>query len=130
MRSASLPVVQAEKLPCDSCGGKCCIAAPFSAAELRRARIANGGVYPVGAKVIGGMPIKSKFGGGSAFLVVKDADLTCAFLMGGRCSIYEARPLTCQQYGLVPELPCMELHPEKARAIAAQQLREIREALS
>ena len=125
LRPLSLSVLQSEHLPCDSCGGKCCSVAPFSPSELRAARLANGGSYPAGAKIIGGFPIKAKFGGGEGSIVVSDDQMTCAFLVAGRCSIYEARPRACRDYGRVPEL-----HPEHAVRIGMRNHKQIQELLS
>lgn len=53
---------------------------------------------------------------GSAIMVhAGDADRTCAYLVDGRCSIYDDRPSTCRRYGLVPALPCLYLYPDEAR---------------
>jgi Fe-S-cluster containining protein len=30
----------------------------------------------------------------------------CAFLVEGKCSIYNSRPLVCKLYGIEPKLPC------------------------
>jgi len=122
----SLTVLQSERLPCHSCGGKCCTFAPFTASELRQARLANGGSYPSGARVLSGLPIKAMFGGGSGSLVVGADGITCAFLKDGRCSIYEARPRACRDYGRVPELPCQVLHPKESRAIAERNWGQVR----
>lgn len=128
LRSLSLAVLQAEHLPCDTCGGKCCSFAPFTPTELRAARLANGGSFPAGAKVVGGFPIKVKFGGGEGgSVVVADDEMTCAFLVAGRCSIYEARPRACRDYGRVVELPCQVVHPEHAAKIAADNYRALQE---
>lgn len=113
----TLAVLQAEKLPCEGCGGKCCTVAGFTPTELRVARLANGGSYPPGARVVSGLPIKSSMGGGMGSIVVSDDKGTCAFLVSGQCSIYEARPRVCRDYGRVPELPCMVLHPREAMQI-------------
>lgn len=126
LRPLSLAVLRSEHLPCDSCGGKCCSVAPFSPSELRAARLANGGSYPAGAKVIGGFPVKAEFGGGAGSIVVSDDQMTCAFLVSGRCSIYEARPRACRDYGRVPELPCLVVHPEHAARIGEKNHRQIR----
>lgn len=111
----SLKVLRNEKLPCDSCGGACCTFAPFTVAEARAARIANGGTHPAGSRVVPGLPAKDRFGGGSSLLIVKADGETCAYLQGGRCTIYEARPQACRAYGRIPEMPCQVLHPREAQ---------------
>lgn len=32
--------------------------------------------------------------------------LSCGYLVAGRCSVYDQRPLLCRLYGVVPDLPC------------------------
>lgn len=119
----TLRVLQQEKLPCGSCGGRCCVLAPFTGSELRAARLAAGGSYPEGARVVPGLPAKARFGGGATSLVVGPDGVTCAFLTGGSCSIYEARPRACRDYGRVPEMPCEVLHPREAAREATRALR-------
>ena len=121
----TLRVLQADRLPCDTCGGLCCTLAGFTPTELRAARLANGGSYPPGARVLSGFPIKAQFGGGMGSMVVSDDKGTCAFLISGCCSIYDARPRVCRDYGRVPELPCPVLHPEEAATIGRRGLRII-----
>lgn len=119
----TLRVLQSERLPCDTCGGRCCTIAGFTPTELRAARLANGGSYPPGARVISGIPIKAAFRGGTGSIVVSDDEGTCAFLRDGLCSIYDARPRVCRDYGRVPELPCPVLHPEESARIGRRGLR-------
>lgn len=113
---------QIRPLPCDTCGGKCCTAAPFRPSELRAARLANGGHYPPGARVINGIPVRPEHGGGTAALVAVGDRLTCAFLRDGRCSIYDARPLVCRLLGTVHELPCPEVEPVRAERLTQEWL--------
>jgi Fe-S-cluster containining protein len=49
---------------------------------------------------------------GSTLIPLTDDDM-CVFLNRNtkRCEIYEERPETCRQYGLVPELPCLYIAP-------------------
>lgn len=35
-----------------------------------------------------------------------DGEATCGYLVDGRCSVYDARPLICRLWGVVPEMPC------------------------
>lgn len=113
MSRRKLPV-----LPCAGCGAKCCHVAPFTADELAVAKIANGGL-PEGSTVIPAGRTREKFGSKPIVLVVKGDELRCAFVdEHSRCSIYEARPMPCRQYGRIKELPCQELEPDKARRIA------------
>lgn len=112
MSRRKLPV-----LPCAGCGAKCCHVAPFTEDELAVAKIANGGL-PEGATVIPAGRTREKFGSKPIVLVVKGNELRCAFVdEHSRCSIYEARPMPCRQYGRIKELPCQELEPDKARRI-------------
>lgn len=126
MSRRKLPV-----LPCAGCGAKCCHVAPFTEDELAIAKIANGGL-PEGATVIPGGRTKAKFGSKPVVLVVKGDELRCAFVdEHSRCSIYEARPMPCRQYGRIKELPCQELEPDKACRIggtdAVRKLGTLRE---
>lgn len=121
-RKLTLRVLQQEQLPCGSCGGRCCTYAPFTPSELRAARLAAGGSYPPGSRVVAGMPAKARFGGAATSLVVGPDGETCAFLAGGRCSIYEARPRACRDYGRVPEMPCEVLHPREAARASRRQI--------
>lgn len=109
-------------LPCGTCGGKCCTAAPFRPSELRAARLAIGGAYPPGARVITGIPVRPEHGGGTAALVVVGDRPTCAFLRDGRCSIYDARPEVCRLLGTVPALPCPEVEPVRAERLTRKWL--------
>lgn len=34
------------------------------------------------------------------------ADLSCDFLIDGRCSVYDDRPTVCRLYGAIPEMRC------------------------
>jgi len=99
--------------------------AAFSPSELRAARLANGGRYPEGAKVVRGLPIKAIHGGGMGTLVVQADGMTCAFLVEGRCSIYEARPLVCRDYGIVPEMPCQVVDPKGAEREAERMIGDL-----
>ena len=38
--------------------------------------------------------------------VSSDAELTCPLLCEGRCSVYEARPVTCRLWGSVRRMRC------------------------
>lgn len=105
-------------LPCEGCGAQCCHVAPFTEDELTVAKIAYGGL-PKGAIVLPGGRTKAEFGSKPVVLVVMpESELRCAFVdEQNRCSIYDARPLPCKQYGRIKQLPCMRLEPEKARRI-------------
>lgn len=35
-----------------------------------------------------------------------DANNKCQLLVGGRCSVYESRPLICRLYGVASGMPC------------------------
>lgn len=109
-------------LPCAGCG-KCCTAPAFTSAELRRARLTAGGSYPPGTQVVSGLPVRPEHGGGMAHMLIGPDGATCPFLTPEkRCGIYEARPLTCQRYGVVPEMPCQVLHPRAAERAAEKLL--------
>lgn len=69
---------------CDDGCGRCCGMVPVTAAEYARviAYAREHGIEPV----IQG--------------------ITCPFWQGGKCSVYEVRPLVCKLMGHVPELTC------------------------
>lgn len=77
-----LPVLPAMR--CDDGCGACCGPAPCSPRELEvvRAYVAQHHVEP------------------------RRQGITCPLYLGGRCSVYPARPLVCQLFGHVPELKC------------------------
>jgi len=93
--------------PCESCNGHCCQKVPFSPREFRVVRRRHG--IPSGAKLV-------RFMNGT---MVERADGRCAYLGADfRCAVYRDRPLVCRLYGMIDELPCPLLEPEKARASA------------
>ena len=108
----NLPVLShhGEPLPCDTCRGRCCTFAPMSRREMKIIRKAHG--LPRGAKVVD-LP-----GGIGVMGVLDERNGVCAFLVDGRCSVHELRPMTCRAYGTVAKLPCAYLYPAEADAVA------------
>lgn len=81
-----LPVVASEFPPmrCDDGCGDCCGPAPATKAELDRvvAYVRAHNITP------------------------KDQGITCPLYLGGKCSVYEVRPLICRAFGHVDGLDC------------------------
>lgn len=83
---------------CRNCGGKCCIKIPFgilSKADLDRLR-KHGWVPKKIIKLTETLFIDTALLSGTAFQEVKLEK--CPFFKGGRCTIYEDRPITCRLY--------------------------------
>lgn len=114
-----LPVVA--PLPCGECRGRCCFFAPMTMREFKDIRRKHG--VPRGAVVeamrfrAGSLPGVPP---GSPGVTVSRGDGSCAYLVDGKCSVYDLRPRACRAYGTVEAMPCQYLHPEAAeRATAA-----------
>lgn len=56
--------------------------------------------------------------------VVAKPDGVCPYLVDGKCSIYAIRPKVCKDYGIVPQLPCQYLYPERAAAVQDERMRK------
>jgi len=89
---------------CKKCGGKCCTKIPYgvlSKADLDRLR-KHGWVPKKIIKLTETLFIDTALMSGTAFQESKGED--CPFFKGGRCTIYEDRPITCRLYpvGLEP----------------------------
>jgi Fe-S-cluster containining protein len=94
-------------LPCAECGGRCCDVMPATEWEFQRIVAAH--PLPTGAialqtptRLLGPGRLVMMPGGG------------CPYLVRGRCSIYEDRPLVCRDYGIIADLPCVYLYPAAA----------------
>jgi Fe-S-cluster containining protein len=49
----------------------------------------------------------------------------CPYLKEGKCSIYYLRPKVCRDYGVVEDLPCMYLYPDKAEQKQRERLKRL-----
>lgn len=88
-------------LPRIECKGLCaksCHYTMFTPTELARAEQAAGRKLPIDA-------VLDEHGGHWATLT-GDKKGRCPLLRLGRCTTYEARPLLCRLYGLVPSMRC------------------------
>lgn len=92
-----------EKLPCDKCKGRCCTFPAMTKREFKNIRKKHG--VPKGTQ-------KMEFNFG-VMLHKKDSD-ECPWLLDGKCSVYDDRPLNCKLYGNVKSMPCQYLYPEQA----------------
>lgn len=100
-------------LPCDECGGQCCRYAPIEIRVWERVRHK----CPPDAQLM------RRWEGTPADAVIAmkpDSDGECAFLQGGRCSIYSMRPRSCRALGWL--FPCGYVDPEGAQRIAERYL--------
>jgi Fe-S-cluster containining protein len=95
-------------LPCRECGGRCCVNVPLLPTEWRALRQKYG--VPPGTLVQ-----RADYGLGKIKATKPDGE-TCTFLGPDGCAVYEDRPPICRAYGETPDLPCMYLYPDKARA--------------
>lgn len=93
---AELPTIQCQGLCHDSCG-------PIGMTDAERWRL-------------------KRAGGRDPGVVFETGN--CVFLQNNRCSVYEARPLICRMWGVVPRMPCVfgcvpsrEVTEAEARAI-------------
>lgn len=96
---------KAVKLPCATCGGKCCRYAPIETRVWKRVK----------HKVQGDVEIYCKWEGEPKeawFALKRGTDGECAFLQNGRCSIYSMRPRSCRAVGVL--IPCSEVDKETA----------------
>ena len=102
------------KLPCDECDSRCCCHAPFGFKDFDRVKH----LIPEGSNVVNV---------GKAFVIYKKgSDETCAFLENNKCTIYEHRPVTCRNYGVLPTLPCAKMYPDRARYLLNKQADRLR----
>lgn len=102
------------ELPCDECKGQCCTFPPMSLREFKSIRKKYG--IPKNAIVIKNENIVNhNYKHRYLMMALKPDNKTCAFLVDGKCSVYDLRPKTCREYGVNPKMPCMYLYPEKAR---------------
>lgn len=93
---------ESTKLPCEECKGQCCTYPTMSQVEF--ARLLMFKKPPKETKII--------HVGTTVILSLKNGN--CPYLEGGKCSVYQARPQVCRDYGHKKELPCAYLYPEKA----------------
>jgi hypothetical protein len=93
-----------KELPCEECGGQCCVYAPIDIKTFHKIK------HKIGADAI----IKHLWPGTKkeAFLVMKDEHGTCYFLVRGHCSIYTYRPKSCCGVGV--DMPCAYVDPDGA----------------
>lgn len=116
-----------EKLPCHECRGKCCTYPPFSEAEFQTVKFTKG--IPPGATV---MPITrlqsyNTQNNGTPAYVIHMPNGNCPWLgKDGKCGIYELRPQTCRDYGVVEALPCEYLYPKKAKQLQDERMKKSR----
>ncbi len=82
------------KLPCEDCGGKCCLYAPIAMKHWAKIKEK----FPIGPDA----RITECFKGTPRHAVIvskRDTQGECYFLRDGRCSIYTYRPDTCRKVG-------------------------------
>lgn len=94
-------------LPCAECKGKCCTFPAMSKREFKRIKAVHG--FPADGTR------KQFAGAGRAMIIIHRDDGTCPYLVDGKCSVYSLRPDTCRKYGVVKEMPCEFLYPERAK---------------
>lgn len=115
-------------LPCNECRGRCCTYPVFSAAEFQIVKVVRG--IPAGAIVktmqFEQMYDKATYGRGTTGHSVIRPGGECAYLVDGKCSIYNIRPKVCRDYGVVPDLPCEYLYPKAAEAKQLERIKQSR----
>lgn len=66
--------------------------------------------FPKGARQIA-LSLKS----GAGVVLQNKSNENCPYLSEqGACTVYDLRPRVCRDYGVIPEMPCMVVTPEKA----------------
>lgn len=85
-------------IECKGLCAKSCCYTMFTPTELSTAERAAGRELPI-------LGIVDEHGGHWATLV-GDKKKRCPLLRFGRCTTYDARPLLCRLYGLVPSMRC------------------------
>lgn len=81
-----------KQLPCQECGGRCCVYAPFHMKEWLKIKER----FPVGPDAV----VEEVFPRTTAYGVLvwkAGTDKQCYYLKDGRCSIYTYRPSTCRK---------------------------------
>lgn len=104
-------------LPCDECKGQCCVYPAMSQKEFDAIKLK----YSLNPE-----SDVSDFGNGEMIVVGMPNTGVCPWLKDGRCSVYELRPMSCRDYGIVPSLPCQYLYPKKAEKQIENFINKIR----
>jgi Fe-S-cluster containining protein len=101
------------ELPCKECKGKCCTYPAMSKEEFNRI-VDKHGLLKKAKVMDAGIMVMTHLENGD-----------CPWLVKGSCSVYELRPKTCRDYGIVPKLPCAYLYPEQASESATNMLNNL-----
>lgn len=113
------------KLPCDECKGKCCTYPVFTGAEWKAVTLSF--VVPPMTQInqIKHMSSYVKEQNGSLAVMAFLPNGNCPFLKNGKCSVYYLRPKVCRDYGVVENLPCAYVYPEKAAQKHNERLKKM-----
>lgn len=110
-----------DRLPSVACNGLCVKSCSF---------IMLGQIEATNLEQATGRPVPTSPVQGHLMLTPADDQGRCPYLVLGRCSVHEARPLICRLFGATPDLACSHgcepaapVEPSEARAMLAEVVR-------